>query len=364
MSKGPKNGNENKRTWWYLAMLGITLVSKYKTVIPLLSKIAVPVGTMLLSVLAYAWVSRNWMVGVGIVAMIFIHEVGHVLAARRKGLPVTLPIFIPFLGAFIAMKKHPRDAETEAFIALGGPVLGAVGALAAFVLGVALQSATLLIVAYIGFFLNLINLLPIHPLDGGRIVTAVTRWLWVVGLVGGLVVIWYLKSLLFLFIWAMFAWELYTKYGKSPGKSGNSSFVLPFRLTIPMQYLRMQGAFVPGEEHRRDLDFVTYSDLERNQIVEVSWDSLGVKEKVTLQKQYLIRNVRVVGVKHMPGDGAPLTHVVAQCEMSGEPFEHDRYYEVAPRVRWAYGIAYFGLALLLGAMMAAVQAMGIPGVRG
>lgn len=342
-------------------MLVITAASKYKTVLPLLSKIAVPAGTMLLSILAYAWLTRNWLVGLGLVAMIFIHEVGHVLAARRRGLPVSLPIFIPFLGAFIAMKKHPRDAETEAFVALGGPALGTLGAFAAFVLGAAFSNTTLLVVAYLGFFINLINLLPIHPLDGGRIAVAVSRWLWVIGLFGGLWVIWYLKSLLFLFIWGMFAWELYQKYG---AKKRNASIVLPFRINIPAEYVRMQGAFVPGEEHRRDLSFSTWSDRDRNQIVEVSWDSLGVSEKITLQNQILIRSVRLVGVKHMPGGDAPLTHIVAYCEMNGETFEHDRYYDVPSGVRWAYGIAYLGLAVFLGAMMAAVQGMGIPGVRG
>jgi len=361
VTKSRKNGSENKRTWWYIAMLAVTLAGKYKAVLPLLSKIAVPAGTMLLSVLAYAWVTRNWMVGAGIVAMIFIHETGHVLAAKRKGLPVTLPIFIPFLGAFIAMKKHPRDAATEAYIALGGPVFGALGALAAFALGAAFSNVTLLIVAYIGFFLNLINLLPIHPLDGGRIAAAVTRWLWAAGLIGGLWIIWQLKSLLFLIIWVMFAWEMYQKYGRS---GGNRSFVLPFRINIPAEYLRMQGAFVPGEEHRRELSFSTWSDMDRNQIVEVVWDSLGVSERVTLQNQYLIKSVRVTGVKHMPGGDEPITSIVAYCEMSGEPFEHDRYFEVPPVTRWAFGIAYFGLAAFLGAMMAAVHGMGIPGVRG
>ena len=76
--------------------------------------------------------------------MIFIHEIGHVLAAKQKGLPVSLPVFIPFLGAFIAMKKNPRDAVTEAYIAFGGPLLGTAGALICYLLGTATDNITLL----------------------------------------------------------------------------------------------------------------------------------------------------------------------------------------------------------------------------
>lgn len=84
--------------------------------------------------------------------MIFIHEIGHVLAAKQKGLPVTAPLFIPFLGALITMKRNPRDAVTEAYIAYGGPLLGTIGATAAFALGVYTDSNLLISIAYTGFF--------------------------------------------------------------------------------------------------------------------------------------------------------------------------------------------------------------------
>jgi Zn-dependent protease len=116
------------------------------------------------------------------------------LQRRSKGLPVSAPVFIPFLGALITMKKNPTDAATEAFIGIGGPVLGTLGGVAALGLGVYLDSAVIVSVAYAAFYLNLINLLPIHPLDGGRISTAVTRWLWLVGLVGGLIIIIFIDS--------------------------------------------------------------------------------------------------------------------------------------------------------------------------
>lgn len=85
-----------------------------------------------------------------------------------------------------------------------------------------MDSPLLYSLAYIGLLLNLINLLPIHPLDGGRIATAVTRWLWLVGLVGGLAIIVYLRSILFFIIWAMFAYDLYNKYVKNVTTTGRS----------------------------------------------------------------------------------------------------------------------------------------------
>lgn len=150
-----------------------------------------------------------WGFAVGFVLLLFVHELGHVLAAKRKGLPVSAPLFIPFLGALITMKRQPLDAQTEAYVAMGGPLLGTVGAMAVYAGAYATDSPLLYALSYVGFFLNLINLLPIHPLDGGRISTAVTRWLWLVGLLGGIVVVVYLKSFLFFLIWAFFAYDLY-----------------------------------------------------------------------------------------------------------------------------------------------------------
>lgn len=362
MQKPVKEEKEQQRSKWYLGLIAVTLITKYKTIVPLLAKFAIPATSMLASVFAYAWLTKNWAIGVGLVVMIFIHEIGHVLAAKQKGLPVSLPIFIPFLGAFIAMKKNPRDAVTEAYIAFGGPLLGTAGALICYLLGAGTNNTTLLVVAYLGFFLNLINLMPIHPLDGGRIATAVTRWLWLAGLVGGIIVVWYMESVIFFIIWALFAWDLYSKYGK---KQQDKVFTMPLQLRIPAEYLRSQGVFIPGEEHHKTLEFHTFSTVtNRNQTVEVYWDTLGVRESISLEKQCMVQSVKVVRIKHHPGDGLSLTHIVAFCELVGTAHESDRYYDVPVQTRWAYGIVYLGLAGFLGTMLYIINAMGIAGVSG
>jgi len=137
--------------------------------------------SMLVSIAAYAWI---WGLpfAVGFVVLIFVHELGHVLELRRQGVPASAPLFIPFLGAVIGMKQLPDDAWKEARVALAGPILGSVGALAFWVAGDASGSELVVGLAFVGFFLNLFNLIPIVPLDGGRAAGALHPAVWLLGL--------------------------------------------------------------------------------------------------------------------------------------------------------------------------------------
>lgn len=125
----------------------------------------------------------GWAYAVGIVLMIAIHEFGHLVFAKAVGMPVSLPFFVPFLGAFISMKEPPKNAWQEAVVAVGGPFFGLVAALVAFYWGMAEQNGLVLAIAYFSFFITLFNMIPISPLDGGRIVTALSPWVWGVGVV-------------------------------------------------------------------------------------------------------------------------------------------------------------------------------------
>lgn len=137
-------------------------------------------GTMLLSLVVYAFVF-GWKYALGLVVLIFVHEMGHYIAARQRKLDVGLPTFIPFLGAWIEMKQLPHDAETEAYVGLGGPLLGTVGAIAAYFMARETGTTWLLAVAYAGFFLNLFNLIPMSPFDGGRITAVLSPRIWLLG---------------------------------------------------------------------------------------------------------------------------------------------------------------------------------------
>jgi Zn-dependent protease len=144
-------------------------------------KVVTTGASMLVSIAAYAWI---WGLpfAIGFVVLIFVHELGHVLELRRQGVPASAPLFIPFLGAMIGMKELPDDAWKEARVALAGPVLGSVGAAACWIAGEATGSELLLALAFTGFFLNLFNLIPIVPLDGGRAAGALHPALWLLGL--------------------------------------------------------------------------------------------------------------------------------------------------------------------------------------
>lgn len=172
-----------RKLWAPIAAVGFVLW-KLKFVFAAIFKFKLftVAGSMLVSIAAYAlfW---GWQFAAGFVLLLLVHEVGHVLEAKRQGLPVSAPMFVPFLGALIVLKRLPTDAWNEAKVAIAGPILGGLGAAAVWGVGEAIDSDLLVALAFTGFFLNLFNLAPLTPLDGGRIVAAIHPGLWIVGLV-------------------------------------------------------------------------------------------------------------------------------------------------------------------------------------
>lgn len=144
--------------------------------------------TMLASVWVYAqlW---GWWFAFGFMVLL-LHELGHAAVIKAKGLRTSPIIFVPLFGAAIAMKDQFRDASVEAETAWGGPALGALSACACYLAFLFTGQLFWLHLSYFGFLLNSFNLLPLSPLDGGRVVTAISTWLWIPGLlvVGALAV--------------------------------------------------------------------------------------------------------------------------------------------------------------------------------
>ncbi len=139
----------------------------------------------LLSMFASAWVYAQlggWPFALGLVGLLVLHELGHAAVMVSKGLRTTPIVFVPMFGAFIAIKDQFRDASVEAETALGGPVMGAISATACLAVFHVTGDPFWAALAFFGGLLNLFNLMPVSPLDGGRVVTAISTWLWVVGI--------------------------------------------------------------------------------------------------------------------------------------------------------------------------------------
>ncbi len=138
------------------------------------------IASMLISIAVYS--SRmGWALAWGFIIILLIHECGHLLAARWYGARISVPIFIPYIGAIIDMKQPMRNAWEEAVFGISGPVLGSLGAFACLGIHQLTGSFYFVELALFGFFLNLFNLIPLGFLDGGHVAVALSRWLWVPG---------------------------------------------------------------------------------------------------------------------------------------------------------------------------------------
>jgi Zn-dependent protease len=130
----------------------------------------------LLAAFALYWRAWGWAFAAGFVASIYVHELGHVFALRRAGIPASAPMFIPGVGAFVRLHRAPADAATEAFVGLAGPAAGLVAALACFVISVTIEAPLFGALAHAGAVINLFNLIPVWSLDGARGFAALSRW--------------------------------------------------------------------------------------------------------------------------------------------------------------------------------------------
>jgi membrane-associated protease RseP (regulator of RpoE activity) len=125
-----------------------------------------------ISVAAYSLWFKSWTFALGFVLMILVHEFGHMIEARRQGLKVSWPTFIPFLGAFVTIEKAGLTPWRNAMISLAGPFVGGLAAAAVWIVGEARGSTMLVVLANIAFLLNAFNMIPIGFLDGGQIAHA------------------------------------------------------------------------------------------------------------------------------------------------------------------------------------------------
>ncbi|WP_021170982.1 Peptidase family M50 [Sporomusa ovata DSM 2662] len=227
------------------AVTVLLAILKWKTILSFLqgifflfkfSKFGLTTVSMFAMIGVYAWFYGIWW-AVGFVSLITVHEYGHMYAAKRQNIPVTAPVFIPFLGALIGIKEPPKDAATESIIAYGGPLFGFLAAGVVHTAAYVVQSTLLFSLAFTGYLLTLFNLIPASPLDGGRIASAVSPYIWFLGipLIGFLIWFSFSPILVLVLLAAIHrAWEFWkhrndSYYDIDPG----------FRLKIGIAYLAL-----------------------------------------------------------------------------------------------------------------------------
>jgi Zn-dependent protease len=221
--------------------------AKFLLLLGFKAKYLTTAGSMIVSVGAYA-LFFGWQFAVLFVALLFVHELGHAIALRHEGIPTSPILFVPFLGAVIGMRGMPRNAWIEAKVGLAGPLLGSAGAGGVLVLAHVFDSQLLEAVAFTGFFLNLFNLLPVVPLDGGRAAAALHPLVWIAGLVGlaGLAV-WHPNPILFLFLFigGLEAWKRLKAW-----RAGNAGTYYDVtrnqRIAVAVTYLGLAALLVVG----------------------------------------------------------------------------------------------------------------------
>ena len=214
----PQPTAPNQRPWWrrFLSLLvvaGVLLLKWGKPLLLLLPKLKILTtsATMLVSIVAYSFL-WGWKFAAGFVLLLLVHEMGHVIQLRREGIEASAPMFIPFLGAAVMAKSLGEDATAEARVGLAGPILGTLGCLALLPLALSDGEGFWDALVFTGLFLNLFNLLPVVPLDGGRAMAALSPWMWFVGLFVMTVVTFAIPNPILILILLLAAFETYRRW--------------------------------------------------------------------------------------------------------------------------------------------------------
>jgi Zn-dependent protease len=246
----PRQNPIRRRLGAIIVAIG-AFIAKFKAILLLLPKIKLlsTAGTMLVSIVAYAFI-WGFPFAVGFVVLLLIHEMGHVIQLRREGIKATAPMFIPFMGAFISAKSLGENALAEARVGLAGPIIGSLGAVACIPIWHATGNDMWRALAFTGFFINLFNLLPVVPLDGGRAMAAMAPWMWFVGFAGLVVLAFVFPNPIIILILVFGGLETYKRWKqrKSGGEAQRAYYrVKPLdRALVAAVYLSLTALLIVG----------------------------------------------------------------------------------------------------------------------
>ena len=227
----------------------VLLVTKGKTILLLLPKLKIftTSASMLVSIAAYALI-WGWSFAIGFVLLLLVHELGHVVQLRREGVEASAPLFIPFLGAMIAAKSLGNDAAAEARVGLAGPIVGSLASLVPLAIWQATGEEFWQALAYVGFFINLLNLIPMLPLDGGRAMAALSPWVWWLGYAGMVALTFAFPNPILILILLVGGFESWRRFKERNSPEARAYHAIPARTRalIAVTYLGLAAALAIG----------------------------------------------------------------------------------------------------------------------
>jgi Zn-dependent protease len=125
---------------------------------------------------AFYWALYGAQFGIGFAVLILLHEMGHFIAVKRRGLPADMPVFLPGFGAYVRWSALGVSAETRSLVSLAGPLAGCIGAAACSALWFETGDELWIGLASLSALLNVLNLIPVWVLDGGQAILALGKF--------------------------------------------------------------------------------------------------------------------------------------------------------------------------------------------
>ncbi|EEL51479.1 MULTISPECIES: site-2 protease family protein [Bacillus cereus group] len=344
--------NNKKGLWGIVAAVGIFLLSKLKWVFAIFkfAKFST-VFSMLLSLGAYATI-YGWKFGVALIYLLFVHEMGHLWAAKRKGIPTSPAIFIPFMGALIGMKEMPKNAKDEAYIAYMGPLFGLLSFLPAIPLYIITGEPFWALVILLGSILNFFNLIPVSPLDGGRIISAVSTKIWMLGLAILLGYSIFFKSIMGGFIFIVGCMELYRVM-----KRNKPIEELGYKVDVMRAYLaKFQEEFQETEAVHRKIYMIHHEMNLLRQRERENQLKTGERQKMEVI-EYILKKFEPLD--YVPYEDEKEEHTIRITEAlevserkmnkwEKEKQQQEDYYKIDTKTKWTVFVCYIGLLVILG----------------
>lgn len=330
-----KKSNKTKSIWGTIAAGVLLLAGKLKFLLVFVKLLKVPTLISMAIYLGLYGLIFGWKFAIAIVYLIFIHEMGHLYAAKKLKLPTTPAIFIPFLGAAIGMKEMPKNAKDEAFIAYMGPVFGLLAFLPAIPIYYLTNEPFWALIIFLGGLLNLFNLIPITPLDGGRIAAGISTKLWGLGLVILLIYSIFHVSIIGFYIVAIGCIQWYSIFKKQRTLKKEKEEILFLekvyqQIKMYIEQGQMDDAMLYYKGIKEEIQMTDIGEIIRQ------LDKLEYNEPTEETKQEIFEEVLHA-----------LNQKINKMKQGVE--KHDGYYKTSNKTKIRLLAIYLGLALVLGA---------------